>query len=175
MARLRARIESAFARSAVLIFRHRIKTLLIVFAALAALMAQIPHMKFDTSTESFFRKDDPALIAYDRFRQQFGRDEFIVAAINPPEVFDRAFLVRLRDYQQALEGKVPHLKEVNSLITVRNTRGEAERLVVEDLVREIPQTPQAMAALKQRVLSSELYPNLFISADGRFTTVLIET
>ena len=80
MSSVRTRIEAAFARAAVLIYRHPLRTLLIIGVALAALVAQLPRMTFDTSTESFFRKSDPALIAYNRFRAQFGRDEFIVAA-----------------------------------------------------------------------------------------------
>jgi len=175
MATFKARIESGFAAFARTVYRHRIKTLLIVFVALAALVSQLRYITYDTSTESFFRKDDPALIEYNRFRELFGRDEFLIAAVNPPKVFDKAFLAKLRDFTHALQTQVPHLKDVTSLINVRDTRGEGDRLVVEDLVKDIPQTPQAMAALKQRVLSSHLYPNLFISEDGRFTTVLIET
>ena len=143
--------------------------------ALAALASQMRHITYDTSTESFFRQDDPALVEYNHFREVFGRDEFLIAAINPPEVFDAAFLTKLAAFTHALQTQVPHLKDVTSLIDVRDTRGEGDRLVVEDLIKHVPQTPQAMAALKRRVLSSELYPNLFISADGRFTTVLIET
>jgi hypothetical protein len=175
MAKIRARIESGFADYGRLVFRNRLKTLGLLLIVLAALVSQIPHIRYDTSTESFFRTDDPALIAYDRFREQFGRDEFIVAAINPPEVFDAAFLDKLRAFTQALQTEVPHVKEVTSLVNVRDTRGEGDRLIVEDLVKETPRTLPAMAALKQRVLASELYPRLFISEDGRFTTVLIET
>jgi hypothetical protein len=175
MATLRARIETGFGALARTIYHHRLKTLLIVLIAAAALVSQLRFITFDTSTEAFFRQSDPALVDYNRFRDQFGRDEFIVAAIDPPQVFDRAFLERLRAFHTALEAEVPHLKEVTSLINVRNTRGEGDRLIVEDLLEQMPESPAAMAALRERVLRSELYPNLFISEDGRFTTVVIET
>jgi uncharacterized protein len=175
MATFKARIETGFAAFAHIVYRHRLKTLAILLVILAGLMSQIPHITFDTSTESFFRKSDPALVDYNRFRERFGRDEVIVLAVQPPNVFDATFLEKLRAFHKALEAEVPHLKEVNSLINVRNTRGEGDRLVVEDLIAKTPTTPEAMAALRKRVLSSELYPNLFISEDGRFTTVLVET
>jgi hypothetical protein len=169
------RIDQSFAGLGRAVYRHRLLTLLVLAVLFGGLASQLPRIRFDTSTESFFRTTDPALIAYNRFREQFGRDEVIVVAIDPPEVFDRAFLERLRAFHQALEAGVPHLKEVTSLINVRDTRGEGDKLIVEDLLKEIPRTPEAMAALKRRVLSSQLYPNLLISEDGGFTTVLIET
>lgn len=175
MARLKARVESGFAGFAAWIARHPVWTLVMVALVLAAVFSQVRYIRYDTSTESFFRKNDPALVSYDHFRELFGRDEFIMAAVTPPNVFDAAFLAKLRDFTHALQTQVPYVKEVTSLINARNTRGEGDRLVVEDLVKHIPRTPQAMAALKRRVLNSELYPNLFISRDGRFTAVLIET
>ena len=41
---------------------------------------------------------------------------------------------------------------MTSLVNVRNTRGEADELIVEDLLEHWPQTHEEMAALKKRVL-----------------------
>ncbi|MEE8435548.1 MAG: MMPL family transporter, partial [bacterium] len=175
MASFRAGMETGFERFGELVFRHSVRTLLLVALLAGGLISQLPWITFDTSTESFFHPDDPALIDYNAFREQFGRDQFIVIAVKPPDVFERAFLEKLKVFHDRLVEKVPHLKEVNSLINIRDTRGEGDTLVVEDLLKTLPATPQAMAALKKRVLSSNLYPNLIISEDGRFTTVLLET
>jgi hydrophobe/amphiphile efflux-3 (HAE3) family protein len=58
---------------------------------------------------------------------------------------------------------------------VRNTRGEADELIVEDLLEHWPQTPGDMAALKKRVLGNPLYQNLLVSEDGTFTAITIKT
>lgn len=172
---LRQRLESAFETLGHGVYRHRLISLLAILVALGALLSQLPKIQFDTSTEGFFHKDDPAKITYDRFREQFGRDEIIVVAVQPPEVFDKGFLIKLDEFHSELEEEVPYLDQITSLINARNTRGEADRLIVEDLLETIPETPEGMAELKERVLSSPLYPNLFISEDGRFTTLVIET
>jgi len=175
MARFSRRIEAGFATLGRLVFHHRLKTLALMLVVIGGLVSQIPRIGFDTSTESFFRADDPAMIDYEAFRDQFGRDELLLVTVEPPEVFDAAFLEKLGRLQAALQAEVPYLADVTSLLNIRDTRGEGDRLVVEDLVKEIPRTPQAMAELRRRVLSSPLYPNFIISEDGRFTTVVIET
>ena len=45
--------------------------MLLVFA----LSTQLPALTMDSSTEGFLHKTDPIRIAYDEFRDQFGRDE----------------------------------------------------------------------------------------------------
>ena len=175
MAGLRARIDFAFETLARSLFRHRCKTLLLLLVLSGALWSQLPTITTESSMDSYFHEEDPVLIAYDAFKEQFGQEGRIIAAVNPPDVFDTAFLEKLRDFHRALEAEVPYLDEVKSLINVRHTRGEGERLIVEDLLGEIPQTPEAMAALKKTVLSSELYPNAFISEDGGLTVVLLKT
>ncbi|MCZ6532870.1 MAG: efflux RND transporter permease subunit [SAR324 cluster bacterium] len=176
MANLRLRIDTAFETYTRVILRNRYKTLLLMALLIAGLLwAGLPRVVFDASTEAFFHKTDPALITYEAFREQFGQDELVVVAVGPAEVFDRVFLENLRELHGALEDGVPYLKEVTSLINVRDTRGEGDRLIVEDLLETLPETEQAMADLKARVLSSALYPNLFISEDGRFTTIVIES
>ena len=175
MATIRARINSAFERFGRAIFRNRIKTLLFMLVLIAGFLSQLPKITFDTSNESYFHEDDPTLDDYNAFRDQFGRESYLIIAINPPEVFDRKFLEKLVNFHEALEQKVPYLDDVTSLVNVRDTRGEGDELIVEDLLEVLPDTPEAMARLKERVFSSSLYPNFLISEDGRFTTVVMET
>ena len=174
MESLRTRIETAFEAFGRAIFRNRIKTLLLMLVLIVGFLSQLPKTTFDESNESYFHEDDPTIAEYGVFRDQFGREEVVIIAVDPPEVFERAFLEKLRDFHEALEEKVPFLEKVTSLINVRDTRGEGDELIVEDLLKAIPETPEEMANLKERVLSSTLYPNFLISEDGRFTTVVIK-
>ena len=174
MSTLRSRIELWFEDFARLVFRHRFKTLALILVMAAGLLSQIPKITFDSSNESFFRKNDLTLQEYDAFRAQFGREEVILVGVSPSAVFDKAFLEKLALFHEALEDEVPYLDEVMSLVNVRDTRGEKDRLVVEDLLKEIPPTADGMKALKERVLNSDLYPDYLISQDGTFTLLILE-
>jgi predicted RND superfamily exporter protein len=175
MANIRNRIEKWFESYAHIICRHRIKTIIITLLMTAVFVSQIPMIQLDTSTEGFLHDDDPALQAYNVFRDQFGRDEVIIIALKPPNIFEQAFLIKLNALHEALEENVPYIEDITSMINARNTRGEADELIVEDLLEHWPQSETEMVLLKERVLTNPIYENLLISKDGGFTTIIIKT
>jgi len=171
----RQKIERGFETFAHLIYRWRWVVLLLMLSVAAGLASQMPKLTTATSNESFLHSDDPILLAYNDFRDQFGRDELIIIAIQPPDVFDLKFLKRLKALHEDIEAKVPHVNEITSLVNVRNTRGDGDQLIVEDLLEKWPQNKDELMALKKRVMSNPLYINRLISEDGGFTTVIIQT
>lgn len=175
MSAIRNNIEKGFEQFARKIYRNRIKTLLVILVITAAIISQIPKITVDTSMEGFLHKEDPAMLAYNAFRDQFGRDEVVIVALQPADVFDLAFLKTLARLHRDLEEKVPYLDDITSMINARNTRGEQDELIVEDLLETWPENSADLAVLKQRVLSNPMYKNLLVSEDGRFTTIVIRT
>ena len=119
MSRLRLQIEKGFEAFAGIIFQHRLKTLLFLVIIISALLTQLPRISLDTSMEGFLHPDDPALVTYNEFRSQFGRDEMIIIGFQNDNVFDGSFLNTLKNIHQELEEKVPYLDEVTSLINDR--------------------------------------------------------
>lgn len=175
MSAIRTQIEKWFEHLAQAIVRHRIMTIIIILALSGLLIAQIPKINFDTSTEGFLHDDDPALLSYNTFRDQFGRDEVVIIAIKAQEVFDHRFLERLKALHEELEDHVPFIEDIISLINARNTRGEANELIVEDFLENWPSSKEELEILKKRALSNPLYQNLLLSGDGRFTAIVIQT
>ena len=171
----RDRIESGFEVFAAGIYRNRFKTLAAMAILIAALLSQLPKVTIDTSTEGFLHHSDPALVAYNNFRDQFGRDEVIIVAIERETVFDVAFLDTLNRLHRDLEDRVPHVDDVTSLINARNTRGDADSLIVEDLLETWPKDDDTLAAIRQRAMKNPIYKDLLLSEDGRFTTIIIQT
>jgi len=175
MSEIRKKIENRFESFGNLIYENRIKALIIMAVTVVAMASGLSKTRFDTSMEGFLHDDDPVLATYNAFRDQFGRDEMILLALQPPEIFEQGFLKTLQTLHQDLETNVPHLDEITSLINARSTRGEGDVLVVEDLLENWPQSAVEMETLRKRVLSNPLYKNLLISEDGRFTAVAIKT
>lgn len=153
-------------------FRWPIIILIVIFTGL--MVSRLPYLTFDMSTEGFLHKKDPKILQYNAFKEQFGRDEMLIAMISPRNVFDRKFLKKLKQFHRDLEDHLPHLKEVRSLINARRTTGAAGELLVTDLLEEIPESEADMRDLKDYVMSNPLYRNLLVSEKGDFTTVIIE-
>lgn len=172
---IRTKIELWFESFGHLIYRHRWIALITITLLTGCLASQLHKITINTSTESFLHKDDPTILAYNDFRRQFGSDEFISIAIPSADIFSLDFLKKLKVLHEDLENQVPHIEEVISLINARNTRGDKDRLIVEELLENWPKSDVDLETLHKRVLSNKLYLNRVISSDGRFTAVVIRT
>lgn len=151
------------------------KVLLVLVLLLAFPISHLPQIKMDTSTEGFMHKKDPVLLAYNEFRDQFGRDERIALAIKSDKIFTLEFLTTLKELHKELESTVPFVDEVTSLYNVRNTRGEGDKLITDDLLEPFPTTQAQLDSIKEHAMKSEFYKDLLISKDGTMTTLMIET
>ena len=129
-------IDARFAGLGRFVVRRPWLIIVAVLLPVLLLASQLPSLQFETSTESFLHEDDPTLATYNAFRDQFGRDELILLALQPPEIFDLAFLETLRRLHRRIEADVPNLEEVTSLINARATRGREDELRGGDLSRE---------------------------------------
>jgi predicted RND superfamily exporter protein len=172
---VRNRIERLFAAWGHLAYRRAWRVIAAVLLLVGALASQLPRFTLDTSTEGFFHRKDPARVAYDEFREQFGQDTKIVLAVRPADVFERDSLERLRALHQEIEDEVPMLVEVTSLVNARETRGVGDELLVGELMEDWPESDEAIAEVRRRALANPVYVDNLISRDGRVTTIVIET
>ena len=169
------KLESQFARFGKFVAHHPFVVIFVTLLMVAFPISQVPHITMDTSTEGFMHEDDPMLVRYNEFKDQFGRDERIVIAIKSEKIFTLPFLKKLKALHEDLENNLPYLDEVTSLVNVRNTRGEKDQLIVEDLMEHFPKTQADVDKLKEIALNNEFYNNLLINTDGTLTTIVIET
>jgi predicted RND superfamily exporter protein len=169
------RAEQKFEVLSDIIYDNRIKFIVLVLGVVITLASQMKYLTVDTSTEGFLHKSDPMRVAYDKFREQFGRDEKVLIAIQSKDVFDRKFLVKLNKLHKELEDNVPYITDVDSLINARNTRGTQESLIVDDLFEEIPQDQKALKFKEQLAKNNPLFKDLIIDKDGTITTIVITT
>ncbi len=170
----RERIGEGFEQWGDLMVRHRWWVIGVMLGLAVGVGAALPSIQVDNSVEAFLHEDDPDLIHYNDFRDRFGRDDVTVIAIRPREIFDLAFLEELRALHEDLEHEVPYLDDVTSLVNARATYGQADELIVEDLMAEWPRNEADLAVLEERVFANPLYLDTLVSRDGRFTSVILE-
>ena len=169
------KFESGFENLGRWIHAHPKRVILVTLLFFASLASNIPSIEVDTSTEAFFSKKDQTRVYYDRFREQFGRDEIVLALIHPKNVFDLEFLEKLKAFHEDLEEEVPHLDEVQSLINVTSMRGEDDELIIEELMGNWSEDEKGIRELKDRVLRNKYYRNFLVSEDGQYTTVVVRS
>ena len=101
--RIHDRIEVAFEAWGRFVVRHRFAVVGVCLLLSLGLTSFVPQLEVDNSTESFLQEGDPARQRYDAFREQFGQDDLLLIAIRPAEVFNLAFLEKLRALHSEIE------------------------------------------------------------------------
>jgi len=172
---IRRKIERSFEGLGFWISEHPWKVLLACLALTGALGSQLPWLNFDTSIDGFLKPTDPLRVNYDHFREDFGRDEMILVALRPKNVFDIEFLKLLKTIHRDLEDHLPRLDEVTSLVNARNTYGRGDVLVVDDLLLKIPETPEELELFREHAMSDPVYRDIWISDDGTIANLAIES
>jgi len=89
---IKRKIEQQFASLTLKIIKHRFSVLIGVLLITIALASQITRLTIDTSNEGFLHPNDPILMAYNDFRDQFGRDDMLVLSVRGDNVFSLPFL-----------------------------------------------------------------------------------
>ncbi len=153
---------------------HPKKIILLMMLVSIAIITNIRFITIDTSTEGFLHDNDPALVRYEKFKEQFGQDEKILVVVQAKDIFDLDTLKKIKTLHTKLENEVPHLNDITSLINARNTRGEGDRLIVEDLFENFPQNTQELEAIKTTALNNAMYKNLLYNEALTMTTIILE-
>ena len=169
------KLETLMGKAGGFIHDNPIKVILVVLLLLAFPISHLPQIKMDTSTEGFMHDNDPVLLQYNAFRAEFGRDERIAVAIKSDKIFTLEFLNTLKALHEEIESKVPYVDDVTSLYNVRNTRGDGDLLITDDLLEPMPTTQADVESIKERALASHFYKDLILGTDGKMTMLMIET
>lgn len=168
------KLESAFEIFGRFVYRHKWLVLVCMLAVAGGFISQLSKLSVDMSNESLLREDDPIRITYDRFRQKYGREEVIVLVIDTPNIFSLPSLQKLKSLHEDLKSNVPYLADITSLINARNTRGEGDKLIVEDLFKHWPQSATKLREIEALALNNELYKDLILSADGTLGAIILK-
>ncbi|MCA9501827.1 MAG: MMPL family transporter [Myxococcales bacterium] len=168
-----SRVEAGFEAWGRLVFRHRFLAVACCLIVTGWLVARIPELTIDNSTDAFLLPDDPAVVVYNAFRDQFGRDDRLLVAVESDDLWTFEGLERIRSLHRAIEDEVPYVVEVESLLNARVTRGEADGLVVEELLEDWPDTQAELERIRAYATANPLYRNALLSADGRVAAIAI--
>lgn len=169
--------------------KHKPGILIVFLVFLVAAGAGNRFLIMDMSMESWFRRDDPAVQAFYRLRDNFGSDDsvYIVYRAKDGDVFSEQSLRAVADLQEELmeasfsdyEGErkdLGHIVEITSLINVSYMEVEGDMLESRDFVGDdIPETKAEQEALRRQALEHKDYPEFYVSEDSEYGGIFIRT
>ncbi len=157
-----------------LIYRNPVKTHIMVFVVFASSAVHVPQIIIDTSVEEMLQKDDPKRLEYNWFREQFGKSELVMVMVKTPDIFNQDVLLKFRKLHTELEAKIPYLRDITSLINIRNVHGTEDSIEIDDLFKGLDSGRYTLDELKEIVLNHEYYRDNIVSSDGRCLALIIE-
>ena len=174
MTRLHRKLESCFTSITAAVYKYKFIAFGMMVLITAALASQLPKLTIDTRDESFFHDDDPTLIAYNKFRDQFGQDDMFFIALAPERGLTPEFLTLLDQFHAELEEKTPYLDDITSIVNGRVVRAEGDTLNVEDLMPDPPETRSEFDRILALIDHYPMFENMLVSSDRSLAVILIK-
>jgi predicted RND superfamily exporter protein len=157
------------------IYRRPVIILFIIAAVTIFFALQLSRLELDNNNFRFISADDPARLVLKEMDDEFGSSVFVLVGLKRKygTVFDAAFLNKLRDYVERVEA-IDIVDPVQSIVNADYITGSGDAIVVEKLLPdEFAGTEEEVAALKERLLSWDLYRRALISDDFAATQILV--
>lgn len=169
--------------------KRRFLVLIFFLGLLAVSIFGISKLRMDMTIEGWFQKDDPTLVAFNRYHAQFGSEDgvYIVYKAKDGDVFSPASLETARRIQDELinfrsrlkegeESALEHIVKVDTLVNASVLTVDGDVLAARPLVGDtVPTSPEALAEIKAIAQSEKQLPLQFFSRDHKYGGIYIET
>lgn len=148
---------------------RRPKTVIILASLVTVLFAlQFPRITVDTDPENMLEPDQQDRVLYDRIKKEFGvHDLIVVGIVDPSGIFRSEALERVaRATAGILEIQGVIIPDVVSLTTTDNVKSAGGLLDIHPVMQEPPQTPEAVARLRDDIAGNPFLHEKIASSDG---------
>jgi predicted RND superfamily exporter protein len=149
-------------------------TLCAALSVVVRTVADAGKLPIDNSLEIWFLEDDPALVRYRAYQEQWGNDEAVVIGVFDAQGVLRAPTLNLvAELAEAIRAE-ERVKGVTSLATVTPVReGEAGEVLIERYY-QAPVSAADEAAVRARVLGDPLFRDHLVASDERATALIVQ-
>jgi uncharacterized protein len=135
--------------------------------------AGIGQLHFKNDYRMFFSDENPELTAFEKLQNTYTRNDNVLIVLAPKEenVFTGENLAVVEE-ATALAWKIPYSTRVDSLTNFQYSRGEADDLVVADLVKDAARfKPAEIETIRKIALADPLLVKRLISPSGHVTAI----
>ncbi len=137
---------------------------------------QLPKITMDPRVEVVLRDDNPEVKTFVANKHAFEPyADILIGMIHTADIFNPVSLKKLGRIVEELE-EIEEVEKATCLLNVKNIQGSESGLDVAAMVREdeeIPDSPEQVALLKDKVDSWEVYRDTYVTRDGKGAGILI--
>jgi predicted RND superfamily exporter protein len=167
-------IKKLVGKNCDLIFRHPFLYLSVLILLTGFFGYYYFTLPTETSVESLIIDNDPDLVFYETFKEQFGEDEILVIGFSAEDVFDPTVISFILEQTQRLE-ELEGVADVLSLANVDDFIGLDNDFIVQPLLEEPPHDEQRKEYLRQRALASSLIRDNLLNSESTAALFLVRS
>ncbi|QDU64653.1 Putative membrane protein YdgH [Planctomycetes bacterium Pan216] len=151
--------------------RHKLLLILVCFLAAFVAFPLSQSVESDQSPRSLFSENNPRLQSYEQVVRDFGGDTTCLVAYSDPQLFSERGLERLSGLTSRLSG----VNGVASAMSLANVpRPTAPLVGTLTMAQMVGQAASSFDELRQEVLDTELYKDVFVGEDGQTAAVVLQ-
>ncbi len=124
----------------------------------------IPTVETDPEIRNFVPRTMPSRVSTDSIEKDFGVQDMIIVLLKDSTILTPENLTHIREIDRGLS-RLEGTGSINSLYTTRKITGEDGMMIVDPLIRRIPQTPEATEQLKSDILENRFALGIVASDD----------
>jgi hypothetical protein len=131
-----------------------------------------PPPIFDADYQVYFEDDNPELIAYHEFQEDFSKDEnlIIVVKSHSGDIFTNENLKSIKELSDR-SWSIPYVFRVDGISNFNYTIAEDDDLLVEDFIDELPLSNEELLEKKETALADPLMPHFLLSKKADLTQI----
>jgi len=161
---------------------HRAWWILVLLALItAAFVSQLSHLKMETNIENMLPKSMDAYTNKKKLEKIFSSADMVVVGItnyaNPNGIYNPHTLQLVDELTQWMkqhkEFRTLALADLMSLSTLKDIRGTADGMEVEQFMERPLSSAKDITLLKQRLIDNGLYMGSIVSDDGKGTLIVV--
>jgi predicted RND superfamily exporter protein len=131
------------------------------------------NVRINSELMSYMPKSDPTVKLSDYIGNEYGGNAFAVIGLEAENVFTRECIAHVNTLTRTLR-TIRGVAWVTSLTSVLDIRKTDDGLEISRLIDEydLPETPEQLGALKEYVMSRDIYRGRLVSQDGRALLII---
>jgi uncharacterized protein len=154
------------------VFRFRL--LFILIPVIITLLMGIPlrKAKINPDLNSYLPDQIPSKVNLEKLESVFGKTDPLILILEAGDILDSRTLMRLRSISDAF-GNSACFKDVVSLYTSKYIRGENGSMIVDPVIRKIPESDPEKESLRSEIRNNPLVYKLVVSSDFRYSVIML--
>lgn len=160
-----------FSKIAKFSIKYRIPIILFFLVITFIIGSRIPKLEFDPNIKSMLPDKIDARLRLNRIEEIFGGTEFIQIGIIDNDIIKHSTLKRILKITQSLED-ISDIEKVISITNINNITGINGDLIVEKLIKDMPESVLDSLKMKEAIKNNEIIYGSLISRDFKGTVIL---